>query len=199
MKKSNEVKILIGIIIILIIIIIFLLIHGCENGTEVTKPQGNIEIFEIKCDVNCECGNGIEVSDQNIKWENKTDLKIFEDSMYVVKGKVAPESSNIYQYVVKNTTNYNIKYDMEFEENNAYGINMKYRLKKNDNYVVGNENNWVTASEINQYGIYLSELSSDTYYLEWKWFSSANDNSIGSNINSKYGLGISIKAVQVNE
>ena len=75
-------------------------------------------------------------------------------------------------------------------------IILKYRLKKNNDYLISD---WVSYSELSQEKIRLNSNSTDTYYLEWKWFSSSNDNSIGEDINSKYGLSIDIRAVQAND
>lgn len=138
----------------------------------------------------------IKVLDDNKTWEENTDIKIFEDSTYVVKGKIAPESSGTYQFIIKNSTSFNVKYNIEFNEINDYNINMKYKLKKNNKYVISN---WVTYSDLKQKSIKLNSNSSDTYYLEWKWFESSNDNLIESNPSSKYGLSIDISAVQVND
>ena len=38
----------------------------------------------------------------------------------------------------------------------------------------------------------------DTYYLEWKWISSDNDNSIGANPEAKYGIRIEVEADGIN-
>ena len=138
----------------------------------------------------------IKVLDNDKTWQEETDINIFSDSAYVVKGKIAPESTGTYQFVIKNSTSYNVKYDVKFEETNDYHVNMKYRLKKNNDYLISD---WVSYSELSQEKIKLNSNSTDTYYLEWKWFSSSNDNSVGSNINSKYGLSIDIKAVQTND
>ena len=73
---------------------------------------------------------------------------------------------------------------------------MKYKLKKNNEYIISD---WITYSKLAQSNIKLNTNSSDTYYLEWKWFNNSNDNSIGENINSKYGLSIEIKAVQTDD
>jgi len=138
----------------------------------------------------------IKVLDNDKTWEENTDIKLFEDSANVVKGKIAPESSGTYQFVIKNSTSFNVKYNIEFDETNSYNINMKYKLKKNNDYVVSD---WVTYSTLKQEAIRLNSKSSDTYYLEWKWFEGSNDNSNGSNPSSKYGLSINISAVQVND
>ena len=138
----------------------------------------------------------IKVLDNNKIWKDQEDINIFSDSTYVVKGKIAPESTGTYQFIVKNSTKYNVKYNITFSETNNYHINMKYKLKKNNEYII---EDWVTYSELAQSNIRLNTSSNDTYYLEWKWFSSSNDNSIGEDVNSKYGLSIEIRAVQAND
>ena len=144
-----------------------------------------------------EAGN-IEVFDDNhnaVTWNGSTDLKIFSNSMYEFEDKIAPECYNTYQFVVKNSTNYNIKYDINFIETNPYHINMKYKLKKNDAYIV---DHYVSASELNISEVLLNSNNNDTFYLEWKWISSDNDTEIGKNPDANYGLKIEVKAESTN-
>lgn len=243
-KNGNINKILLFVVFILIIIIILLLLRGCSKKNEGTNNKGNINVFELKCETDCDCpkcidddnkdnnkdkGNNkksdsssnnnsnsknntqsaskemdddsqeeltIKVFDKDKTWDENAELKLFEDSAYVVKGKIAPESTGTYQFVIKNTTTFGVDYKLEFTETNNYNINMKYKLKKNKEYIISD---WVTYSALKQENIRLNSKSSDTYYLEWKWFEGSNDNSIGSNPASKYGLSIDINAVQVNE
>ncbi len=128
-------------------------------------------------------------------WNGATDLNIFEKSMYQVTDKIAPESSNTYQFIIKNSTNYQIKYNIDFIENNPYHINMKYKLKKNDTYII---DHYVSASELDISNYLLNSNINDTYYLEWKWISSSNDTEIGANPESFYGLKIEVKAESTN-
>ena len=239
-KDGNINKVLLFVVFILIIIIILLLLRGCSKKEEKTANKGNINVFELKCETDCNCPKckdddnkdkdnnkksdsssnnnsnskdntqpasketdddsqeelTIEVFDKDKTWDKNAELKLFEDSAYVVKGKIAPESTGTYQFVIKNSTSFNVKYNIEFNETNSYNINMKYKLKKNNEYVVSD---WVTYSTLKQEAIRLNSKSSDTYYLEWKWFESSNDSSIGSNPSSKYGLSIDISSVQVND
>ena len=221
-RKINKILMILN--VVLIIIVVILLLKGCSKKEETIKNNGKINIFEIKCDTDCDCNCDkdnnekdkekddntqeafkpidddqeldIKILDKNKSWNDNENINLFEDSEYVVSGKIAPESTGTYQFVIKNSTIYNVKYNLNFDERNNYNINMKYRLKKNNEYVI---NNWVTYSKLKQESIKLNKNSSDTYYLEWKWFESTNDNSIGEDINSKYGLSINIKAVQSND
>ena len=116
--------------------------------------------------------------------------------MYEFKEIIAPESSNTYQFVVKNGTEYNLKYNISFNESNQYNINMKYKLKKNDTYII---DHYVSASELNVSEMLLDSKKNDTYYLEWKWISSDNDTAIGKTRDAKYSLKIDIKAESIND
>lgn len=136
------------------------------------------------------------VKDKQKTWNENTTARIFTNSMYELKNKIAPESSNTYQFIIKNGTEYNLKYNMEFIESNPYNINMKYKLKKNDTYLI---EHYVSASELNISEFLLDSKTSDTYYLEWKWVSSDNDTEIGSTENATYELKIDIKAESYNE
>ena len=69
----------------------------------------------------------LTVLDNDITWQDTTELKIFENSMYNLEGVIAPETSNTYEFVVKNSTKYNVKYNINFIETNPYHINMKYK------------------------------------------------------------------------
>jgi len=117
--------------------------------------------------------------------------------MYEMENKIAPESTNIYQFILKNNNDYNVKYSIDFTEENIHKINMKYRLVKNNEYIIGNENNWVTYEKLNVKNFFIKAKGTDKYNLEWKWFSSDNDTKIGESINEKYELKIKIEAEQV--
>ena len=219
MEKREEKKNIKDIIIkiILIIIIILLLIHNCTLISEknnIKIPGGNIQIIEIKCDENnCKgetdddnknSGNegpgntSISVYDKDhskITWNGASDLKIFANPVYEFESIVAPESENTYQFVVKNDTKYNLKYSISFEETNPYNINMKYKLKKNNKYVI---DHYVSYNELKLLGQKLSVNKNDTYYLEWKWISTNHDNYAGEN-SAKYNLKINIKAESIDD
>ena len=135
-----------------------------ENDTNINDKTKEV-IKEVDDDTNTEVD--IKVLDDKKTWKDKEQLSIFKDSSYVVNGKIAPESSGTYEFIIKNSTKYNVKYDVTFSEINDYHITMKYKLKKNNEYIISD---WITYSKLAQSNIKLNTNSSDTYYLEWKWF-----------------------------
>lgn len=218
------IKIILIIIIIFLLLHNCELIKDKKDYENSPKPSGNVDIIEIKCDredtcevvpkednsgsantastiknneeqVPLEFDDKLTVYDNNITWNGEVETKIFTNSMYNLEDVIAPESSNTYQFVVKNSTRYNLKYNIEFIETNPYNINMKYKLKKNDTYLI---DHYVSASELDISNILLNINNNDTYYLEWKWVSSDNDTEVGKTGNANYGLKILIKAEDTN-
>lgn len=139
--------------------------------------------------------------DDIVKWQNNTDLKIFRDSANIskVNGKIAPESKGTYKFIVNNETKYNLKYKITFIEENAYYMNIRYKLKKGDTYLI---DHYVAYNELNLEDVVLNSKDSDDYYLEWKWIgdNDENDTSIGHTASStdvEYSLKITVEAESI--
>ena len=146
--------------------------------------------------------NQIFVDDKNGNYIYQNTLHIFTNPAFEFKNVIAPGSSNTYVFEVHNNSQINIKYDIETIEVNRYNINLKYRLKINNNYVVGNDDSWVSANKLRDIGRRLSSNSSHKYSLEWKWdYESGNDRNdtyIGENINEEYKLNIRFRFEEDN-
>lgn len=165
------------------------------SSSKPKKDNGNKDNTNINEQTEEENTKDFYVNDSKIKWSQETTLDIFKDSLYKIDGVIAPESSNTYKFIVNNDTIYNLKYDITFEETNSYNINMKYKLKKGDTYLI---DNYVSFNELNLSNISINSNSQDTYYLEWKWISSDNDTNIGlqaQNTDINYDLKILVEAV----
>ncbi len=218
-NNKNKNKIYWFIILILVIIIILLLIHGCENhgNDNYLMPTGNVDIFDIS--VQDECNNHdcseedkkrikeqypifneetdkkkydqVFVDDKNGDYLVQEHLNVFNNAAFEYRNKIAPGVSNTYQFVAHNSTNMRLNYYFEMFEESEFHINMKYRLKKNNKYIIGDKNNWVNADELKTDFSLIEKRSHDKYSLEWKWFDDdANDTIIGENMNSFYKLSI---------
>ena len=133
------------------------------------------------------------VDDKNGNFIYQQNLQIFNNSAYKYTNKIAPGVSNSYYFIVHNNTNKNVNYRLDFYEISEYKINLKYRLKKNNEYVVGNDSTWVTAEQLKTDMSNIVIEGSDKYYLDWKWFDDdANDTIAGKNMTSEYKLNIRI-------
>lgn len=142
-----------------------------------------------------------EVDDKEsliVDWLNEKKADIFSNS-YFENSKIAPGVSSDYYFIVKNDRKENIIYDINFTEKNDSNIPIKYRLKKNDSYVVGSDITWVNASDLNINDILINAKENNSYILEWKWdyytdnLNDATDTTIGKNI-PDYKLTINVKA-----
>lgn len=129
------------------------------------------------------------VSDEDIIWESTNKLRIFKNPVYDMEEIIAPGSSNSYKFVIRNTGNCSLVYQLKFSEENRHNINMKYRLKKNGKYL---NSNWVSVEDLTTVNMPLALEKKDDYILEWKWFESANDTAIGAAIDSAYRLNVDI-------
>ena len=88
-------------------------------------------------------------------------------------------------------------------ENTEYSINLKYRLKRNNTYVIGNDNTWVSANELKTEFNNINANASDNYSLDWQWvYDDGKDNEdtvVGENMTSNYKLNIRFYFEQVAE
>lgn len=191
-------------------------------------PTGNVDIFDIKC--TCPEGQvcndtegkpstpvikpiddhrdkendilGFNIFDNQVHWEMESELKIFSHPAYKLEQYIAPGYTNTYEYRVRNNNNFKVIYTMLFEEENDKNINMKYRLKKNNEFIVGDNDNWVDYSELNTTSIIIDENKVDTYLLDWKWVEGTfeDDTQYGiSDIEINYGLTIEIVGIEYED
>ena len=133
------------------------------------------------------------VRDDDIIWESTNELRIFANPVYGGDSIIAPGSSNSYHFVVKNNSSCSLSYELNFIEENPYQINMKYRIKKNGEYL--NEN-YVSYEKLNIAATLLSSGDQDEFYLEWIWEESNNDTSIGASEGANYKLQLEILGMQ---
>ena len=163
-----------------------------SNGNKKDSSNKNTNSNEQsnKSNSNTDLEGEFYVSDNKIvKWNDNTNLNIFTDSKKIskVNGKIAPESTGIYVFNVNNKTKYNLKYNISFIESNEYSINMKYKLKKGNTYLV---DQYVSYEQLNINDMLLNSNKTDIYSLEWKW--------VGDNDNNDTTIGKSAKEEDIN-
>ncbi len=138
----------------------------------------------------------VYVDDNNGRYEYRRELHIFENAAFQYTNKIAPGVSNSYDFQVHNTASRAIRYIIAFDENTEYPINLRYRLKLDDSYVVGDDDTWVSASELSSAMTYLMGNRTDGYTLDWEWpyedGVDATDTEAGEKMTSEYSLGIKI-------
>ena len=135
----------------------------------------------------------VVVNDKDTTWENTTDLKIFDVD------EIKPGDSGNYEFAVNNNTNGNIVYNLSFIEHNQYSVNLLYKLKLNDKYIAGDDDNWVSYNELNLKDKVLEKDYIDLYYLEWKWIDSDHDTVAGAAKNAKYTLKVVVSSNETTD
>ena len=155
-----------------------------SNKTEVTNVVKNNDIEK----------NGmLKVYDNDVDWSSKNELRIFSNPVYNFKNIVAPGSHNMYKYIVNNNEKFDVLYGLKFLEDNKNSINMKFKLKRNGEYIIGDDLNWESLNNKIINDLPLGINSYDVYLLEWKWMDGKDDTKAGFN-QSDYKLNIEIKA-----
>lgn len=155
--------------------------NGQSTGNE-DNTQGSLDVYD----------------EDDVTVEHNTKLNIFKQATYhVLNDKIAPSSENSYQFVVRNNNNFNLNYDLEMFEKNTHDINMKFRLKLNGKYIIGNDKQYVDAEELSKYNLNLPAKTYDVYTLDWKWVESDNDTDIGTSIDAAYQLYMKVYAEQI--
>lgn len=187
--KNNIIMIIIVVIIIIILLFISIFIHKKDDKS----PFVNKNIIEIVCD-NESClskkKENPKTSNSKVSWHDFSELKLFENSVYQFESEIAPESRNAYRFILKNSTKYKFIYKITFNETNPYNINMQYKLKKNDEYIVSE---YAVYDDLNLSGQLIEANGNDLFDLEWKWISSNHDNNIEKS-QENYHLKMKIEA-----
>lgn len=225
MSKKKSIALVIVLVIIILILLYFIKFGKIED--KVLIPTGNIDVFDIDVNINCDCEDNeqkcipkkststdpkskeeydvptwdeeedIEVlgkvflDDENGDYIYQQNLNIFTNPAFEFTNKIAPGSSNSYYFSVHNSTNQDLSYYLEFFEESEYRVNLKYRLRRNNEYVLGSETKWVSASNISTEKNRIYVNSTDSYILDWKWFDDDyNDTIAGQKMSSEYKLNV---------
>lgn len=156
--------------IIIIIVLLFLLIKGCSIVREELINNNGKDTFNINCKGD-NCVKLLEIKDDGKSWKSKTsnEIDIFK------KEYINPEDNGIYNFKINNNIKKPVAYSIKFVEKNPNKINLKYRLKQNKKYI---NKDWMSIDKIAISNSKLIVNENDDYQLEWKWFSSDNDNDV---------------------
>ena len=103
------------------------------NKTEVNNVVKNNDINK---------SGMLKIYDNDVDWSSKNELRIFSNPVYNFKNIVAPGSHNMYKYIVNNNEKFDVLYGLKFLEDNKDSINMKFKLKRNGDYIIGDDLNW---------------------------------------------------------
>ena len=170
-KKDKNDKTLL--IIIIVILMLMLILLGYRVGKIGLLPSDNVKL--------------IKVEDNEGLITEETELNIFNNTLFGGQKKIAPKSKGSYKFCVENITRKDIKYKIEFSDEMKNPINVKYRLKLNNVYVRGNENEYVGIEDLNVEEILAIQDSNNIFTLDWYWEDdNPNDTLVGSQEDDEY-------------
>lgn len=180
---------------------------GCDNKggggkkrhSSDTNPDEVVPTFDEDDDE--EIFGIVFVDDENGDFIYQQNLKIFTNSIFEYDTMIAPGVSNTYHFVVHNSSDMDLKYRVQMYETSEYKVNLKYRLKRNNEYVIGDDTKWVSANELDISDLRINAGKSDSYSLDWKWDynggKDAEDTIAGQKMTSQYKLNVRFNFRQI--
>lgn len=194
-KKDRIIKIILIIIIIILLLLSWILCYrigkiGYESKSVIANPEIS---DEEKITI-------IKVMQEDMQITKDTQLDIFNNSKFNGEKIIAPNSSGSYKFCISNEAPNDIIYNIKFLDEMNYFINMKYRLKIDNVYIRGNENEYVGIDELNVEDITVLEDSNNIFTLEWCWVNNdKQDTLVGmQKDNQYYTLKLKINADKFN-
>lgn len=166
--------------------------HNNNQNVNTTINNSNIKDSTNNSSNNTVIDSGINViiTEKDKSWTELERLSIFNNEFFKGENKIAPGVYGSYEFKVDNQSKSSIVYNIKMSENNSYKINLKYRIRKNGQYL---NDEYVSADNLQILKQQLESYGKDTYIIDWKWFDSDNDTEIGKNAeNVKYNLFIKI-------
>lgn len=141
----------------------------------------------------------IKVFEDGKQWNQINNLNIFANPYFDDNNVIAPGIKHRYNFDVQNASNKKIIYFIKFKEENSNQINLKYRLKKNNEYVLGDNDEWIYINNQTTNNYVLDGKSKEGYSLEWYWEDSDRDTAVGQDKNVSYKIDIEICSAVVEE
>lgn len=187
-SEKNNRDVLLIIAILLIILIFVTLLMSYKLGKIGYTATSSEEVVDI-----------IDVTEKDISWDLLEHLNIFNNVKFNNQKIIAPGNSSPYNFLVRNTTDENIVYDLQLREINQYGVNMKYKLKLANVYVCDSDKGWQNLENINLENVVLPPNSANYYTIEWCWVDNPNDTKIGALDYADYTLRVKIGAEYYNK
>ena len=175
-------------------------VHGTEEESQTTvskklKKQTKKQINDTEEDTGPEL---IEITVDGLNMTEDTQLNLFKNNKFNGEKMIAPRSSGTFDFTIKNSTKRDVKYNIDFDKETKYPINMKYKLKMNNLYIRGSENDYVNVEDLALKDLIVSNGAENNFSIEWYWEDDdVNDTFIGiQEVDRYYKLNLSIYAEQ---
>lgn len=139
-------------------------------------------------------------SDTNKKWSQITTIDLFESDKSEV---IYPGATGKYNFYIKNGVTGKVQFTMKVTEaaHGAGAIPLEYRLKSKKGYVAGTSNKktgWLTAEQLGEEIVTLTEKGNVHYTLEWRWQYERGDTAGEVATNDEYDTALGNSANRVH-
>lgn len=134
----------------------------------------------------------IDISSKDKNWYKNENINLFQNLNKNGEKIIWPGKSGEYSFIIANNSSQDVCYKFNMQDKNDKNINIKYRLKMNNMYIVGDEENWASIDKMKLDNIYGLKDSKTIYTLEWKWEDSDNDTQIAKEGLATYTVYIDI-------
>ena len=184
-SRENLKRIIYVLIIIIVILILLLVWKMGRIGVDERPTSGKTYT------------DGIVVTEDDIGIEKDTKLNIFNNEKFEGKKIIAPHSQGTYKFYIRNKSNRDINYNIKFSDEMKKFVNMKYRLKIDNIYIRGNEEDYTTIENLDVNNITVPKDSINMFTLEWYWEDNDElDTKVGTSDERYYTINLKIEASQ---
>lgn len=184
-SRENLKKIIYVLLVIIMVLLILLVWKIGRIGINATTTSGSIST------------DGIIVSENDVEIGKNTRLNIFNNQKFNGEKIIAPHSKGSYKFYIKNNSNDNIVYNIKFSDYMKKFVNMKYKLKMDNIYIRGNEDNYVTIDGLDVNNVNVVKDSVNIFTLEWYWEDRDKlDTEVGISDEEYYTINLAIDATK---
>ncbi len=198
-----------GIWLVVFLLVILILASACLLGTFINRyVAGEKNVISVMIDGNelrkkyeDDTLPGGAKPSVNASWETEASVDLFKNTYMGPDGTVtvqsangdkviAPGTSNIYEFTIKNNGNISLDYSLALEGVFQFAhmdLPFFVRLRQGDKWIVGGENAWEHVKDLGDMvdDVTLPRDASATYFFEWMWPYEADDeaNKLIGNLN----------------
>lgn len=110
----------------------------------------------------------VEDTEERTGWTEYEDIPIFYNEQFGDR-LALPGTKSVYRFRFINNNAHALRFSFTFREENDYGIEMVYSLRRDGVYIAGSEDAYVTAPELSFAGFTIEGGSESLFELCWYW------------------------------
>ena len=182
LSRENLKRIIYLLIVIIIILIILLVWKMGRIGIDESPTSGNTYT------------EGISVTENDIEIGKDAELNIFNNVQFDGEKIIAPRSTGTYKFYIRNKSNSDMKYNIKFSDEMKKFVNMKYKLKIDNIYIRGSEENYISIDKLDVNNVTVPKDSVNIFTLEWYWEDDDElDTAIGTSNDRYYTIKLKVE------